>query len=548
MTQLGESEYTPQDDSDESDDEVKDVSIRLCIFFDGTLNNRTNIEQRLLAVSDEELTAEEQKEAENLKKKTAVQKTNEDVLLAKPYDSLTVEELEQVDTILMDRSRGTPEKLYKKHRAKRDKKTGQTIGENSYEGYYTNVVKMDRHLNVIAGETPDYQITLKTYVEGSGSLIKKGDKMSGYALAMGESGVPEKVEKGVRDAIKEITKSQPDREVIIKELTFDVFGFSRGAAAARTFINNALNGKKCLMAGMALSGNDEDTSIKAQLVADGYTVTTVNVCFAGLYDTVSTYGLGVISDAIEMTNDAANNVEALSLRAVAQAEEVVQLASADEHRFHFSLTNIRSAGGKGTEIFLPGVHSDIGGGYRDTVTETLVLRGSHDFVDIILHGNYPSLQEAQDDRDKLVNAGWYKDSEIFVEPVIEKDGEIRWATLRVERSGKNTAGIRNSYSRIPLNFMVKKARVKKIVFEGKFDDDEFVPRELDMVNQEIQDYVAKHEGKGAFTSKPRDWHDVKRTPWLRELRHDYCHFSARMETGHDPRIKNNQRKRMTHNG
>ena len=40
-------------------------------------------------------------------------------------------------------------------------------------------------------------------------------------------------------------------------------------------------------------------------------------------------------------------------------------ASAEEHRMHLSLHNINSAKAKGEQYFLPGVHSDIGGGYLD---------------------------------------------------------------------------------------------------------------------------------------------------------------------------------------
>ncbi len=56
---------------------------------------------------------------------------------------------------------------------------------------------------------------------------------------------------------------------------------------------------------------------------------------------------------------------ALKLNAIQHAKDVVHLTAADEHRKKFSLTDIRSAGGKGREICLPGVHADIGGSYRD---------------------------------------------------------------------------------------------------------------------------------------------------------------------------------------
>ena len=88
------------------------------------------------------------------------------------------------------------------------------------------------------------------------------------------------------------------KKVIIEKLTLDVFGFSRGAAAARTFIHDTLFGSKFVMAGMARSKSDESTALKAALEKKGYTVSALNVCFAGLFDTVSTYGIGVVTETL----------------------------------------------------------------------------------------------------------------------------------------------------------------------------------------------------------------------------------------------------------
>ena len=58
---------------------------------------------------------------------------------------------------------------------------------------------------------------------------------------------------------------------------------------------------------------------------------------------------------------------------------VVQLASADEHRENFSLTNINSSlrAGVGVELRLPGVHSDIGGSYAERDPANPDLDGSY---------------------------------------------------------------------------------------------------------------------------------------------------------------------------
>lgn len=51
-----------------------------------------------------------------------------------------------------------------------------------------------------------------------------------------------------------------------------------------------------------------------------------------------------------------SDAEQLGLNAVKNGSFVFQIASADEYRDNFSLTNIESAGIKGLQITLPGVH------------------------------------------------------------------------------------------------------------------------------------------------------------------------------------------------
>ena len=59
------------------------------------------------------------------------------------------------------------------------------------------------------------------------------------------------------------------------------------------------------------------------------------------------------------------------------------------------------------------------------------------------------------------------------------------------------------------------------------------------IHDKIKEYI---ESKGPYDSKESDWHDNGRE-WLRELRHNFFHFSARMAAGHDPRFENGKRVR-----
>lgn len=307
------------------------------------------------------------------------------------------------------------------------------------------------------------------------------------------------------------------------------------------------------------AGNaDPSTSIRSQLQELGYTLTGpgpktgVKVCFAGLYDTVSSYGKGVPRD-----ND--DNVTELSLNAVFHAEETFHLTAADEHRYHFSLTSTRSAGKRGREICLPGAHSDIGGGYREEEDENKIILGTTGLVDgILLQGSDATLREIENDKAQLVAAGWFKESqneqenEIFIENhdryYIPDEGSdpirIEKRLLRIKRRG-----VRNAYSKIPLNLMVERARAKGVVFKGDIDDDERIPDELHNINGvDIPGIIQKYIGQQRnYSSKAKHWH-FNDKPWIKTLRNKYFHFSANMKKGYDPRYVAGRRFRRIYNG
>ncbi|VAW87348.1 hypothetical protein MNBD_GAMMA18-282, partial [hydrothermal vent metagenome] len=226
-----------------------------------------------------------------------------------------------------------------------------------------------------------------------------------------------------------------------------------------------------------------------------------------------------------------NDTGALNLDAVIHAQNVVQLTAADEHRKNFSLTDIESAGGNGQEIFLPGVHSDIGAGYRDGEGESQVV--------LWASGVFTALKKAEKERNRLVAAKWYKAEELTL-LATHNNGVL----LQAARDS-----ISNRYSRIPLHIMADLAREpeNKISFDDRLDGREKIPPALELAQQEIKAYVDQHKGKGCRTSEAAHWHDNERS-WLRDLRYGYFHFSAKLAFGHGPRYIGGQRRRMTYGG
>lgn len=496
--EIGEDSATTTEPNDPASEEKKPIKIRCCLFFDGTLNNRTNINQRLLASADDKLTPEERKVAAELRQRAG--------------ENLAQETAEATEH-------------YQQHGAKRDDE------ENSYESWYTNVEKLETYLNAKHGQLPGYDYSFKIYIEGIGTLDKDADRLGGYAFGAWETGIPVKVATGMQKIMEHIRKTNEiNSKKIITEFALDVFGFSRGAAAARNFIHEALNDDK---------GAKRTHSLKTRLRHEMLEAQEVKTKFAGLFDTVSTYGPGIIG-AVKVVVGSADNVEQLNLDAVAQAEKVVHLTAADEHRFHFSLTNIQSAidRGVGFEYCLPGVHSDIGGGYREFGDENLTLRGNPNLVGVILHGNYASPEEVEKDRQQLIDAGWYTDDELPFKPVA--GAEADYGQLTTQRSG-----VKGYYSRIPLNIMAKEMRGQGFTFNNDMSREEKVPKTEPLLN-DVKQKLESH-ASGASKTDPDHWR-ANREPWLKSLRHDYLHFSARMQPGHDPRFEKGRRQREKYPG
>lgn len=348
----------------------------------------------------------------------------------------------------------------------------------SYENDFTNVSKLERY--VLPDATVDHSFSL--YVEGIGTQSGADDVIEGMAFGTGITGVDAKVESAISQIVRNIRR-RVRTNVVINNLYLDAFGFSRGAAAARFFFYETM---------------DARTKIQVRLQNLGYTVNNVTAKFAGLFDTVASYGLSHTDDTAD-----------LHLDAVHHAEKVIHLAAADEHRKNFPLTNINSCSGVGTQWFLPGVHSDIGGGYRtyDTEEDLQIL----DFDDT---SGIPVVREMiarkfRQEKARLIDEGWYQESNFST--------DTSWNELKVTREG-----ISNKYSRIPLHIMAIKAQEKGLTFSGDLLSRETIDPRLAAVKTEIDQYIAAHSG--VSSSQPSHWLDSR--PTLQNLRRRFLHYSS----------------------
>lgn len=236
------------------------------------------------------------------------------------------------------------------------------IGATSYTGYYTNV----HWLNTLYTQrySPDsYDIQRAIYIDGIGTNAGKPDSMIGQGLGISDTGVVAKTDQAVsalagniQDTLKELLRNMSDYELVIKSLQFDIFGFSRGAAASRHFANRI---------------HSENPSI-INAIRLGVKSTAFNgapagkVRFIGIFDTVA--AIGTPMNGLNPHNANTGSVNLILRPGV--ADKVFHITAAHECRFNFALNSVKPAW---PELALPGVHSDIGGGYLPVVKENLFL-------------------------------------------------------------------------------------------------------------------------------------------------------------------------------
>ncbi|WP_268796530.1 T6SS phospholipase effector Tle1-like catalytic domain-containing protein [Pseudomonas huanghezhanensis] len=133
----------------------------------------------------------------------------------------------------------------------------------------------------------------------------------------------------------------------IEEITLDLFGFSRGATAARSFLNQLLKH----------FGNNDNTFCGIPL----------RVRFMGLFDTVASVGL---ADAYPLPVDGHQQWgDAPLLKIPSCVEQCVHMVAAHENRASFPVDLVLAGNSYGPncmEIVYPGMHADVGGGYSDS--------------------------------------------------------------------------------------------------------------------------------------------------------------------------------------
>lgn len=236
------------------------------------------------------------------------------------------------------------------------------------------------------------------YISGVGTLSGGRDSFwPGQSFGRGRTGVIAKVARAVgKLGTRLVAFSQHNPGCLISGLELDVFGFSRGAAAARHFVNEVLKQGKGALEPML--------NRRSVPLGPGFSWLngSVRIKVVGLFDTVT--AVGSLRDMGNL-RDACNDKVNLYLPPGC-ADQVLHLVARDEERRNFALNSVMPHWPR--EIVLPGAHADIGGGYHPQMLEQVLLtrpRWSVVSCDTPVEST-PAWQQAQAHKEAMDPAWW----------------------------------------------------------------------------------------------------------------------------------------------
>ncbi|MRI00652.1 hypothetical protein GH721_08955 [Kriegella sp. EG-1] len=496
--------------------ETDSVNIRVGVFFDGTGNNKFNTEARL------------EYEKDNIKHGPL---RNREAYI---YQQRFNEEKSGLSTM------GTLP-LSDKLGLKLDK---PVLVDDSYSNYYSNVAILFKHYDT---PTTNDESIGKVYVEGIGTKkYESDDSFDGKGRGTGKYGITTRVNEACDMLAKEVKRLASVKTVF--ELKIDVFGFSRGAAAARNFIHEITLKEKDEV-NLVLSqgavkhypkqykhGALGEALEKEGLQFDG----ELEIVFAGLFDTVPSFYTSIKNYRGD------KGAEDLNLNAISKAKNVLHLTAMDERRKNFALVDISSKGSK-YEKALPGVHSDIGGGYNPKVPEAgkIIYEGFESAIS----------REIQ----SVIEQGWYANKEQLkrhTKPINNKDDREKLEEMGLESLEYGYLEVVkkvvcNKYSFIPLHLMKMKGdEIRKGMFTDITEKAHEIPKNEEVLNytyKRLQEYVIENKGGPMkfYTEEELGLDDivtVSKDPiyrqklddhyYLKELRQKYFHTSHDLRKMH----------------
>lgn len=438
--------------------------------------------------------------------------------------------------------------------------TNGNYQKNEEKGYSNIAILHSIYQGTEKGNSCNTKI-FNIYVEGAGTTYESDSKLAGpigSLFGKGETGVTKLVQKAMDMVSYRMTVLYGENvDVSNSEVHFHVFGFSRGATEARLFSYCVANDSENVCLGVPekyVDGMTHKFIFWSPFLKRGLKLENITVDILGIFDTVSSIG-GFSTESY------ANNVTDFGLYSPTfrRVKNVMHLCALDEFRSHFAITDIGAAIDKGPEIFMPGCHSDVGGGYIDGGEDFMINIAYLDMIsgdrrmipDRIIPFLIPSdnITSAKVTNyitfEEYINSGFLvngkavnrtvpgfnirrKDGAVISSPSIKRD----ITKLHISRVSKR--GYSNTPLRVMKDYSTDKcpACLRKIpVF---FKENERVKRLIGVVPTNKGRHFI-YPG-GSFTS--RDYNELR----------EYLHISAKDSIGFEMSLENNIVRRYLYRG
>lgn len=396
------------------------------------------------------------------------------------------------------------------------------IADTSYANAPTNIAKLwEMYPNSALKEPGVKVLRYPVYAPGVGTRTGQEDSLIDAGTGLGRSGVVAQVAKAFDEIRRAIAIDIGTQSVA--RMTIDLFGFSRGAAAARHASNEICKGADGMLGKMMsekkLPWPDE-----------------VSIRFIGLFDTVA--GIVNLRAADFAAHNHRNHPVNLHMSHKC-AGRVLHIIAEDEKRKNFALNSIKESDDSLPENFqeisIPGAHSDIGGGYAEETLEDVQispripiptnriqwpeqtvewdsleeLRSNIAEEKWIGHYSLPSKYPVKShDEEVIENPTLRIDSDFRPHPAVDGQMEIM---LRMHRT------VRGDYSLIPLFMMVSDAKEAGVPFPDEELDiiADKLPGDLSVLLPKFESALENRANKIDLSDSEKDL-----------LRQRYIHYSA----------------------
>ena len=345
------------------------------------------------------------------------------------------------------------------------------------------------------------------------------DSQQGFAFGSGPTGIEARVFQSFEKIQTMVKQSLGDRIPTI--LILNIFGFSRGAAAARHFLHRVKTEPQLF----------KGWNLKRERII---------VNFVGLFDTVSSFS--AVYTIPEPTSAFDDDVKELHLNFGRNyASKVFHLTAADEYRQYFSLPNIDSAisNGFGMEVIISGAHADVGGSYQSEAQKK----------PFPVKKNFLGMKK------------WFQEQGFF------KEDDIHWVKSKTyegdfggtQKTPETMEAIRkniipNDYARVAFKIMRLIVEThcsdKVIVFNRnriKHREASHFPEIIELLNKLPYDIQKASQDSWAkrYNFELSKYYSPQQ---VRKIRYKYIHWSAKDETGYELRTKNGLPYRIIHKG